>query len=127
MLHFFESNKDITIQCNASQNGLEACLLQEGHTVAYASRALIKAEKNYAMCEKELLSAVFATSKFHDYIYGKAVEVQNDHKPLECINEKGLTNAPLHLTRMLLKHQKYDIVYKYVPDIIILILSFMKC
>ena len=115
VLRFYDVDKDVTIQCDSSCNGLGACLLQDGHPVAYASRALTSAEQNYAMCEKELLSVVFATSKFHDYIYGKTVEVHNDHRPLESIMRKGLNSAPARLTRMLLRLQKYDINFKYVP------------
>ena len=42
----------MTIQCDASQGGLGTVLTQEGKPVHYASRALSKAEKNYAQVEK---------------------------------------------------------------------------
>ena len=41
-----------SIQCDASQSGLGAVLLQEGRPVCYASRALTTTEENYAQVEK---------------------------------------------------------------------------
>ena len=71
-------------------------------------------QERYVQIEKELLAIVFACERFHQYIYGKTVEVQSDHKPLENILKKPLSAAPARLQRMLLRLQKYDIkvVYK---------------
>ena len=44
-------------------SGLGACLLQEGHLVAYASRTPTPTEINYAQIEKELLSVVFGVER----------------------------------------------------------------
>ena len=60
MLQFYDVTRDVTIQTDSSQDGLGSCLLQEGHPIAYASRSLIDAEKNYAQIERELLAIVFA-------------------------------------------------------------------
>ena len=38
--------------------------------MAYASRSLTRAEKNYAITEEELLAVVFSFERFHQYIYG---------------------------------------------------------
>ena len=35
------------LQCDASQRGLGACLLQDGQPVAYASRAMTETESRY--------------------------------------------------------------------------------
>ena len=48
--------------------GLGAVLGQDGHPVAYASRALTHTERNYAQIEKECLAIVFATEQFEHYI-----------------------------------------------------------
>ena len=102
-----------TIQADASQHGLGACLLQKAQLVAYASRSLNSAENNYAQIEKELLAIVFVCEKFHYYIYGFPINVQSDHKPLESIMQKPLCQVSPRLQRMLLKLQKYNFTVKY--------------
>jgi len=115
-LTFYDVTKPVTIQCDASQAGLGACLLQQGKPIAYASRSMSKAEQNYAQIEKEMLSIVFAVRKFHQYIYGKEfVVIENDHKPLEMIMKKTMDKVPPRLQRMLLCLQPYDLIVNYVP------------
>ena len=86
VLAFYNVNKPVIMQCDASQAGLGACLVQDGKPVVFASRSLSSAEKNYAQIEKELLAIVFASEKFYQYVYGHgSVTVESDHKPLEYI------------------------------------------
>ena len=59
VLRYFNVKEDVTLQCDASQSGLSAALLQNGQPVAYAPRALTPAETRYAQIEKELLAIVF--------------------------------------------------------------------
>ena len=41
VLQFFDNNKPLMIQCDASEKGLGAALLQDDKPVAFASRALL--------------------------------------------------------------------------------------
>ena len=110
---YYEREKDLVIQCDASEGGLRAALLQDGRPLAYASRALTAAERNYAQIEKELLAIVFSTERFHQYTYGRSVIVESDHKPLESILAKPLVSAPKRLQRMILRLQRYDLDVRY--------------
>lgn len=56
VLQYFNPDKSITIQTDASQNRIGSCLLQEGHPVIYASWSLTSAEQNYTQVEKETVS-----------------------------------------------------------------------
>ena len=67
LLKYYQREKDLVIQCDASEGGLGAALLQDGRPLAYASRALTAAD----------------TERFHQYTYGRSVIVESDHKPLE--------------------------------------------
>ena len=73
------------------------------------------AERNYAQIEKEILAIVFGTNKSHQYIYGKQVSVETDHKPLESLFKKPLSKALLRIQRMMLRLQHYDLKVNYVP------------
>lgn len=103
------------MQCDASKNGLGCCLLQNGKPVSFASRSLTPSERNFSQIEKELLSVVWATKKFHYYIYGQKCTILNDHKPLETLLKKTIHEIPsTRLQRLKLKLLKYDIEYKYL-------------
>ena len=93
VLKYFDPGATPTLQCAAPMHGLGACLMQDGHPVAYASRSLTPTEVQYAQIEKELLAIVFAMEKFETYLYGRKVLVESDHKPLEAIFKKSLLNA----------------------------------
>ena len=114
VLRYYNLEEEVTLQCDASQTGLGAALMQNGQPVAYVSRALTDAETRYAQIEKELLAIVFACDRFDVYIYGrKNVQVESDHQPLEMIMRKNLNAAPKRLQRMLLQLQKYSLNVHY--------------
>ena len=111
-LQYYDVEKPTTVSVDALSSGLGACLLQEGRPVCYASRSLNSTERKYAQIEKELLAIVYGCTKFHQYVYGKKVKVQTDHKPLEALLKKQLFHAPQGLQRMMLRLQRYLITDK---------------
>nr|XP_034322405.1 uncharacterized protein K02A2.6-like [Crassostrea gigas] len=84
-------------------------------TINYLAKALTDAETRYAQIEKELLAVTFGLKRFYQYTYGVDIVVQNDHKPLESILKKPLSQAPPRLQRLLLRLQKYTFNFKYRP------------
>ena len=113
VLKYFDPKADTELQCDASDKGLGACLMQEGQPVAYASRAMTDAEVNYAQIEKELLAIVFGVERFEQYVHGRPVKIETDHKPLESIFKKTLVSAPKRLQHMMLRLQKYNLTVVY--------------
>ena len=72
------------IQCDASEKGLCAALLQDVKPVDFASRAFADTETRYAQIEKEqLLAIVFSVEQFDQFTFGRTVHIQSHHKPLE--------------------------------------------
>ena len=116
VLKYYDVANETTIQCDASESGLGATLLQNGQPVAFASRSLSVVECRYAQIEKECLAIVFACSPFNQYLHGReSTTVETDHKPLVPIFQKSLHSAPKRLQRMLLRLQKYNLHVKYLP------------
>lgn len=71
--------------------------------VSTASRTIIHTEQHYAQIEKDLLTVVFACSKFKDFIFGKTFTVETDHQPLVTILNKPIHAAPARLQRMMMQ------------------------
>ena len=112
-LWYYDRRKPVTVQADASQRGLGACLLQEGEPIAYASKSLTDTETRYTNIERELLAIEFTCQWFNTYVLGRPFIVESDHKPLEMIHQKSLASAPPRLQRMLLQLQRYDVTIKY--------------
>ncbi|XP_061167817.1 uncharacterized protein LOC133176762 [Saccostrea echinata] len=112
LLTYFYPGKPVVLETDASQFGLGATLLQDDKPVAFA---LTPAEINYAQIEKEMLSILFGCKKFHQYLYGREVQIHTDHKPLVAIHTKPLAQAQARLRRMLLQLQAYDLKLMHIP------------
>ena len=113
VLAYYDVNKPVVIQCNVSQSGLGAALLQEKRPVAYGSRVMTQTEQSYARIEKDLLTIGYACDQ---YIFGRSnVIVQSDHKPLETIFKKPIHSSPKRLQhmRLCLQNYMYDIQVEY--------------
>ncbi len=121
VLHYYDPCKTPVIQTDASSRGIGSVLMQDGHPIAFASRALTDAESRYAQIEKELMAVVYACEKFSNFIYGQTVIVQSDHKPLEAILTKPIGSTTPRLQRMLLRLLKYQLLLKYTPGKLMLV------
>jgi hypothetical protein len=80
---------EFILDTDACDVGIGAVLsqLQEGkeRVVAYASRSLNKAEKNYCVTDKELLAVRYFMEYFKQYLLGKAFLVRSDHQALHWL------------------------------------------
>ncbi|KAL9951197.1 hypothetical protein ACROYT_G043817 [Oculina patagonica] len=115
VLSYYDVNKPVKLSVDASQSGLGAVLLQDNQPVACASKSLTDCQKGYAQIEKETLAIEFGCERFHQYLYGKEIEVESDHKPLEAIFAKPIAKAPPRIQGLLLRLQHYQLNVKYVP------------
>lgn len=84
VLTIYDPAKPVTVQTDASKDGLGCVLFQDGRPVAFASRTLSKCEQKWAQIEKELLAIVFSCQRFHFFLYGREFTVESDHKPF-CV------------------------------------------
>ena len=119
VLTHFNPELPMTVACDASAYGLGAVLshkMQDGteRPVAFASRTLLAAEKNYAQIDKEALALIWGIKKFHHYLYRHNFTLITDHQPLTTIlnPKKGLppmTTARLQRYAIFLQGYDFDI------------------
>lgn len=84
------------------------------YAVAYASRSLSPAERNYGVSEVEALAIVWDIKKFSPYLTATKFTVITDHHSLQFLNKGKLTDLRGRLARwtLLLQQHDFDIVYR---------------
>jgi hypothetical protein len=89
ILKHFEGNRPTRIETDASDYAIAAVLLQEGddgelHPIAFASRTLAPAEKNYEVYDKEMLAIVYACIEWRPLLLSldQRFEILTDHRSL---------------------------------------------
>ena len=90
VLAHYDPELPLVVACDASPFGIAAVLSHRfddssERPIAYASRALTDAEKNYAQIDREALAIIFGIKKFHEYIYGRKFVLVTDNRPLTHI------------------------------------------
>lgn len=87
-------------------------LSQAEKPIAYYSRTLNSAEKNYSTIEKELLSILDSTKHFRPYLFGQKFIIETDHNPLVWLNKIKEPNSRLTRWKLKLEEFDFDVVYK---------------
>ena len=90
VLTHFDPNLPIVVASDASPTGLGAVIShifpdRTERPIAFASRTLSPAERNYSQIEREALGIIFAIQRFHIYLYGRDFILETDNQPLSFI------------------------------------------
>ncbi|WVZ75706.1 hypothetical protein U9M48_023741, partial [Paspalum notatum var. saurae] len=105
--------KPFDVYCDASGNGLDCVLMQEGRVIAYAPRQLRKHEANYPTHDLELAAVVHALKIWRHYMLGNTCHIYTDHKSLKYIFTQPELN--MRQRRWLELIKDYDLEVQYHP------------
>ena len=108
---------EFILDVDASDIGIGGILhqFQGDHekVIAYASRSLNKAERNYCITEKELLAVRYFIEYFRQYLLGRRFRVRSDHQALVWLFR--LKEPRGKIARWLEILSQYDFAIEYRP------------
>lgn len=115
ILQYPDFEKTFTITCDASDVAIGSVLSQSVNSsdlpIAYASRVLNNAERNYSSIEKELLAVVWSVERFRPYVFGRHFWIITDHKPLVWLC--SMKNPTSRLTRWRIRLDEFDFTIQH--------------
>jgi hypothetical protein len=85
LLQYTEFTRTFVSTTGASNDAIGALLSQvpirKDVSIAFVSRNLNNAERNYPTLEKELLAIVWGCKNFKQYLYGRTFTAVTEHRP----------------------------------------------
>ena len=113
ILQYPNFDKTFYLMTDGSAKGLGAVLSQKDengkdYAIAYASKSLVGAQKNYSATELELLAAVWAVVYFRQYLAYKHFVLETDHSALKFLKKNLINEARGRQARWMLTLQPYD-------------------
>ncbi|CAO2144897.1 unnamed protein product [Urochloa humidicola] len=105
-------HKQFIIETDASEKGIGAVLQQDGHPVAYVSRALGSKNQGLSTYEKEFLAILLAIDQWRQYLTQGEFIIRTDQRSLVHLDDQRLHTPWQHKALTKLLGLKYKICYK---------------
>lgn len=118
ILQVVDVDQPFRVETDASGFGVGAALLQrnaagEWYPIAFHSRKMKPAERNYPVHEQELLALIEALKTWRHYLHGSAFHAHTDHRTLQFFQgQPNLSGRQARWSEIL---QEYDVVIEYKP------------
>jgi hypothetical protein len=117
----FGSKAALVMETDASDIGISAILSQTNQDgklrpIAYLSRRLSPAERNYSVTERELLAIIFGVSKIRSYLIGRPLKVFTDHIALKfLLDSSSVSQSNKRVIRWTLALSQFEISIYHRP------------
>ena len=113
-------NKPFVIRCDASPTAIGAVLLQDDdtgafHPIAYLSKALNDAQRNYSQPQREVLAVLYSLETWRTYIFNTNTTVYTDAQCIEFL-AKDRTKYKGRLLRWMLRLSEFNVVIRWVKE-----------
>lgn len=100
----FDPSQEVEVACDAGPEGVAGVLSHRignvERPIAFASRALTPAEKNYSQLDREALGIVFSVSHFFPYLFARKFKLITDNSPLTRIFHQNAKLPPMTAARL---------------------------
>jgi hypothetical protein len=117
IVQYPDFEKPFYLYTDASTIGIGSVLAQKSekgeHVIAYASRTLTPAEKNYGVSELECLAVVWSIKYFRHYLCGSQFTIITDHAALKWLLNSSSETANRRLERWKITLSEYDYKVEY--------------
>lgn len=85
--------------------------------IAYVSRSLSKAKRNYSQTDREALAIIYGVKKVHQYVYSRPMTIIADHKPLlgllsPCKKIPAMVSSKVLRWSLMLAAYHYNLQYR---------------
>ncbi|GJY70835.1 retrotransposon-related protein [Tanacetum coccineum] len=91
-LHYLECVlQEFIVETIACDTRIGAVLQQEGHPIAYLSKALSRKHQVYSTYEKKFLALILALEKWRGYLMDKHFKIKTDHFSLKYLLDQRVT------------------------------------
>ena len=118
-----DNSKPFILHTDASNEGIGGTLSRikkDGleHPIAFISRSLNPAERNYSTTEKVLLAAQLCMHKLRHLLFGQRFDLYTDHQALRSIFNNKSDDVASRIVKLLSKTTDYhpNIIYKKGKD-----------
>ena len=109
-------DKTFVVETDASGVGMGAVLMQEGHSLAFISKALGRRQLILSAYKRELLAIVYAVTKWKHYLRGRRFLIRTEHSSLKFLLDHKATHEVQQVWLTKLLGFDYEIEYRKGKD-----------